>query len=729
MLVPLHAPRRRYPVFEELEARVVLTATSPAFTVALSAQADRFGDQVLTAQAYGMAERLAFGIFDTGASAITFSAQDQERFTARDLPIPIKIPGGARVVGVGGAITGDVSEPGTIFADGLHAIRVWFDDDGQMQLESRFSYGSSGVAPRIQAMVGSSSSGGSLPTITGTPIFNGSQAALIDFRGVQFNFSSMVPGLTATLPDLFFVPSGTQLIPLEGSSDPFTIPLELIGTGAPQGDGLTTGPNPVQPSVQLDANGGSVTGRRMLFDTGAQMTVISTATARLLGLDLDNPSTTIGAQGVSGSEDLPGFTLERLVLPSDQGLLEFTDVSVVVADVLPGLDGILGMNLWNTALQLLYDPSGAPVLRVLFETDPEEHGPMLNEQTEAALQSLGVPFIGALQNTTLPTFTVASGRIEGRIFEDVNFNYQFDPREMLLRDRVLYLDENQNGIREASEPVTTTQSDGTYVFTGLAPGEYIVRVTVPESQPVLIMQDQVEPVQVVEGTTVQVPDIVAVPLSPNEPLAFVNGIYGNLLQRTADPAGQNYWTWRLQTGATYERIAREVWDSAEHRRMQVEEYYATYLGRLPNSGELIYWVGAFLRGATELQVEHAFLTSPEYMANHARDEIFLQGLYQDVLGRDADLGGLAYWLSLLQAGVSRAQVALLIQTSPEAYRRVVGQLYRAYLGREVDATGEQYWTSRLLSGQTDVRSTVALLLDSLEYRNKQRERVWPGSGQ
>src|SRR5262249_44424150 len=44
---------------------------------------------------------------------------------------------------------------------------------------------------------------------------------------------------------------------------------------------------------------------------------------------------------------------------------------------------------------------------------------------------------------------------------------------------------------------------------------------------------------------------------------------------------------------------------------------------------------------------------------------FVNALYQDVLGRPADVAGVNHWVGLLQAGVTRAQVAAAIWQTPE----------------------------------------------------------------
>jgi hypothetical protein len=107
----------------------------------------------------------------------------------------------------------------------------------------------------------------------------------------------------------------------------------------------------------------AVTASSMLFDTGAQVSLISTTLANGLGLDLDNPDTTIAVRGAAGAAvSIPGFTLSEIILgaaidgPEVDDTLRFLDVPVYVYDIgVPGLDGILGMNLFNQANEMLID--------------------------------------------------------------------------------------------------------------------------------------------------------------------------------------------------------------------------------------------------------------------------------------------------------------------------------------------------------------------------------------
>jgi protocatechuate 3,4-dioxygenase beta subunit len=475
-------PRRRPGLnLEALEGRL-LPANPGTLTIPLDPTLDQFGDQVVTVQAYGDPSQAGFGIFDTGASAITFSADDQANFASLGGGIPIKVPGGASASGIGGDITGDVSQPGTILADGAHAMSLTFDDFGFPILNIDFGPNTA-QATGVQAFVGTDATP-DLPTITGTPILNPSPtspnglAALVDMQGYQLDFSGLVPGLSVAMPDLHFVPPNTALTATDGTTAPVYVPLGLFGgdNHANPGDAITESPSPIQNDVQLVNQATTLSHQHLLLDTGAQLTVISTRAAQSLGFDLSNPETTITVEGVGGSVDVPGFTLPELDLPlSDGGTLQFTNVPIYVLDVDPQIDGLLGMNLWNTASSVLYDPfrTGGAALGLTFFTNPDRGAG--DGSGLALLQQLGSPLGEALQGHQIPGFNVTLGTISGQVYQDTNANGGKDAGEPGLAGRTVYLDTEVNGKWQQGVQHATTDAGGAYSFGGLEPGTYRVR--------------------------------------------------------------------------------------------------------------------------------------------------------------------------------------------------------------------------------------------------------------
>ncbi len=178
------------------------------------------------------------------------------------------------------------------------------------------------------------------------------------------------------------------MAPKASTYESVTIPLSLFGvdtTGSP-GNDISSAPNPLQHNTGVSftpSAPGSLTAaladQSFLFDTGAQISIISTDIAIQLGLmdefgnPIETPFDVIDVQGAGEKvAGLPGFILDTLSLPRlDGGLLEFTDVPVYVLDVGFGIDGILGMNLFNGADSFVYDPYNVngPQFSALFLND------------------------------------------------------------------------------------------------------------------------------------------------------------------------------------------------------------------------------------------------------------------------------------------------------------------------------------------------------------------------
>jgi hypothetical protein len=390
-------------------------------TVPLDPTLDRFGDQIVTVQAYGNPGQAAFSFFDSGASAITFSASEQAALAAAGFPIPILNPGGAVAQGLGGGplatgglITGDVSMPGTILADGLHAVTMTFNSQGGVSFSIALG-STSGATPGIQSFVGTAAGSPLLPTITGTPILEPTTinpsglAADVKFNGDSLDFSSVIPGLTLTMPDLGFAAPSTQISAAAGTTDVLRIPMSFFGEDnyLYPGTQITSSPNLVQPDVEIASGGVTLSQQTFLFDTGAQLTVISESEALALGLDLGHPTTSITVSGVSSQVTIPGFTLDELDLPvSGGGVLQFTHVPVYVLNYGKGVSGILGMNLFNNAHEMLfnpYDPSG-PSVTLTFNTAQETSDGLTPDQLNQ-LAAMGVPFTDAIDGQDIPGIT------------------------------------------------------------------------------------------------------------------------------------------------------------------------------------------------------------------------------------------------------------------------------------------------------------------------------------
>ncbi len=90
--------------------------------------------------------------------------------------------------------------------------------------------------------------------------------------------------------------------------------------------------------------------------------------------------------------------------------------------------------------------------------------------------------------------------ITGSVFEDVNFSFHKDAEEASLGSRLVYIDTNDNATLDTGERFVVAQQDGTFAFTDLDDGSYLLRLFNGTSS-----QQQTSPVEaIISGDAVQV---------------------------------------------------------------------------------------------------------------------------------------------------------------------------------------------------------------------------------
>jgi len=78
------------------------------------------------------------------------------------------------------------------------------------------------------------------------------------------------------------------------------------------------------------------------------------------------------------------------------------------------------------------------------------------------------------QSYILEIIDVAPAEIQGRVFHDENANGVQDGQETGLPGWTIYIDDNENGSRDAGEPYASTDATGDYTLAGLLPGTHVV---------------------------------------------------------------------------------------------------------------------------------------------------------------------------------------------------------------------------------------------------------------
>ncbi len=109
---------------------------------------------------------------------------------------------------------------------------------------------------------------------------------------------------------------------------------------------------------------------------------------------------------------------------------------------------------------------------------------------------------------------------------------------------------------------------------------------------------------------------------------------------------------------TFDQVTGLNTDSGEMFRL-----YNAAFARFPDADGLKYWIDQFSSGRnTRRVVAQSFLGSAEFTekyGSNVSDETYVNNLYKNVLGRDADAEGLNYWVGNLSSGLETRYEALL----------------------------------------------------------------------
>lgn len=207
---------------------------------------------------------------------------------------------------------------------------------------------------------------------------------------------------------------------------------------------------------------------------------------------------------------------------------------------------------------------------------------------------------------------------------------------------------------------------------------------------------------------------------------FVERLYKNMLGRDFDEEGLRYWADALAADElSGNEIADSFYFSAEFEGISekasddefVKIMYDTFFGREADCGGLKYWVDSLSDKINSRDdVYKAFLSSDEWSdickANkisvcHYNVEDFVKRLYSNILGRDADVEGMNFWVNELKSlnrtaatvayGFFDSEEYLASNKSDDSYCK---DLYATLMGRKADEAGMEYWLKVLSDGES-----------------------------
>jgi len=203
--------------------------------------------------------------------------------------------------------------------------------------------------------------------------------------------------------------------------------------------------------------------------------------------------------------------------------------------------------------------------------------------------------------------------------------------------------------------------------------------------------------------------------------AYVVSLYGDLLDRDVGgaDAGVAYWAGLLDLGTSRATVARAIQNSSpEYYGNIVEFSYQRFLDRTADIGGYDYFVNGWRNKAFTLELLTAVIVgSPEYYALHDSQAVdFVNAAYFDILGRQADSAGRAYFLTIA-AAYGRGMVAGVLAESAENRRAEIRFAIDSYLGRPATSPEVEFFLSALQNGMRREEVDVQIVSSPEYYDN------------
>ena len=354
-------PRRRGAVrggsrvsFERLERRTVLDGAGPRPFIDLGPSDNVALDQPRVTVEFGDASGQSIGpdifnswLLDTGANTVLAFQTAIDDMNGS--PPEYRVEGVFEELGIGGSQIFDISAPYRLDFAGASGVRQTIP--GARIISD---------ATRDVSMFGPYG-------IVGMPAMTGRVTTLDFTPWLSFGEGNF----------LMACDFGTDLPPAAGSR--YTVSVDDRVSFSPDDHVLEGDFPPVWadiPFFSVDvAHGGRTVAADFMFDTGAQVSIVSTATALALGLDtnadgiLDEKdagyarSESVG--GVGGSREAPVFMIDAVHVPTDEGVdLVWRDLQWLVLDIAPGIDGVFGFDNVTTGwIDAVFSSGGSGALR------------------------------------------------------------------------------------------------------------------------------------------------------------------------------------------------------------------------------------------------------------------------------------------------------------------------------------------------------------------------------
>lgn len=209
---------------------------------------------------------------------------------------------------------------------------------------------------------------------------------------------------------------------------------------------------------------------------------------------------------------------------------------------------------------------------------------------------------------------------------------------------------------------------------------------------------------------------------------FVEQQYRDFLGREIDAQGLIFWQELLDTGAlTKAELVQGFLHCPETQSSiaAIIRLYSAFFNRIPDYDGLIYWCMVYRDGVSLVDIYEFFSQSPEFVTIYGTldNASYVIQIYRNVLEREPDAEGLAFWTNMLDSGqLARGELMLGFSESEEYRAKELAEvdvilLYVSMLRRVPDVEGFDYWVS-LLNDGFPCLELVNIFLESPKYLDR-----------
>lgn len=179
-------------------------------------------------------------------------------------------------------------------------------------------------------------------------------------------------------------------------------------------------------------------------------------------------------------------------------------------------------------------------------------------------------------------------------------------------------------------------------------------------------------------------DAASGPYGPfTTPEELVRQTYQDFLLRQPTATELQVGAAALSGGQTPAQFVVAVTETGEAFRnvRSVVRLYRTYYLRNPDNGGLRFWISQRQQGVSLGHVSNQFAAAPEFALRYGTldDGGFVDLVYKNVLNRKPDASGRAYWIDMLAKGLYRGQLMTRFSEAPEYLQKSNGYVTAVHL--------------------------------------------------